>query len=470
MNNPLISILLVNHNGEEFLEDCILSIQKNTFIKNAEIIVVDNNSNDSSLKILEKYKSYIKIIKSKKNLGFADGNNLAFSKSKGDFIVLLNTDTMVEADWLENIYKPFKNKKIGITTSKLLLKQKYLSLNIKSDVVTKAEVDGSNESIPVGIIIQDLICTNKNNKITSWYDSGFYPSNDQTLNTKWCTEKSKILIPTDEKKLNFKLIIHGPPSENKIKFSFKISIGTQNIINDFIYTNSVKQYEFSTSALKYQNQVISLVQNAGSNLLLDGYSKDRGSLIKQKDNEKIEFYEEDSEYFQKNKKVLSSCGAACMIRRSIINDIDLFDGSFFMYYEDSDFSLRAWRQGWDILYVANAIVHHVHKGSSKKKANHFFTFLIEKNHMSFMITHYPLKQVLIQLLILIMRTIYFYIKYMVYSYSKNYETASKLEISFQARLDALYFLLTNRKRLRFNRSFWKEREIRSFSEAQKQMY
>jgi GT2 family glycosyltransferase len=101
MNKPLISILIVNWNGEKIISDCLNSLRKQNY-KNIEIIINDNNSSDNSIEVIKKYKE-VKLIKSKDNYGFAGGNNIAVKKAKGKYVLLLNTDTEVTKDFLENL-------------------------------------------------------------------------------------------------------------------------------------------------------------------------------------------------------------------------------------------------------------------------------------------------------------------------------------------------------------------------------
>lgn len=91
-----LSILVVNYNGRHLLSDCLISICKSISFT-YEIIVVDNNSIDGSVNfILENYPGVI-LIQNKFNAGFTGGNNQAASIAKGRFLLLLNTDTVVNS-------------------------------------------------------------------------------------------------------------------------------------------------------------------------------------------------------------------------------------------------------------------------------------------------------------------------------------------------------------------------------------
>lgn len=90
-----VSIIIVNYNTAELLMNCIDSLKKKTSGLHYEIIVVDNNSSDNSVKQLKANFSDVIVIESKVNLGFGKGNNLGASYAKGEFLFFLNSDTLL---------------------------------------------------------------------------------------------------------------------------------------------------------------------------------------------------------------------------------------------------------------------------------------------------------------------------------------------------------------------------------------
>lgn len=96
MNSKVqLSIVIVNYNSGSYALDCIRSLQGQTGII-FEIILVDNASQDNSVELLrDELGSSIQLIESKENLGFGRANNLAASYAKGEFLLLLNPDTVV---------------------------------------------------------------------------------------------------------------------------------------------------------------------------------------------------------------------------------------------------------------------------------------------------------------------------------------------------------------------------------------
>lgn len=115
---PKISIIVLTFNNLNINKLCINSILEKTAYPNYELIVVDNNSSDGTreyLMELSKENSNIIVILNEENIGFAAGNNVGIKEADGDYIVLLNNDTIVTRGWLTALSKHMENdNKIGM--------------------------------------------------------------------------------------------------------------------------------------------------------------------------------------------------------------------------------------------------------------------------------------------------------------------------------------------------------------------
>ena len=115
--NIKVSVIIVNWNGKQHLEECLTSLSKQTF-KAFETILVDNGSADGSIEFVEEHFPIVKIIKLNYNNGFCRGNNIGLQHARGDFIALLNNDTLVDMHWLEELYRAMtKHSHVGICAS-----------------------------------------------------------------------------------------------------------------------------------------------------------------------------------------------------------------------------------------------------------------------------------------------------------------------------------------------------------------
>lgn len=143
LNKPFVSVIVLNYNGRRFLEDCLTSLDKQSY-SNFEVIFVDNGSTDNSVDFIKKKFPCVKLIENKKNLGFATGNNKGIKISSGKYIVTLNNDTKADRTWLENLVNVAEsNNNIGMCASKIYFFHNSnlidsVGVNIYPDGMTRA--------------------------------------------------------------------------------------------------------------------------------------------------------------------------------------------------------------------------------------------------------------------------------------------------------------------------------------------
>ena len=123
-----LSVVIVNYGTFELTKNTINSILEYSYPFSVEIIVVDNASPDDSLSKLEQYfNDKVKFIPSKTNNGFAAGNNQALKIADSKYILLLNSDTLVWENTLENIYDYMENNPdVGACGCQVLLEDNTL--------------------------------------------------------------------------------------------------------------------------------------------------------------------------------------------------------------------------------------------------------------------------------------------------------------------------------------------------------
>ena len=99
-----ISIVIVSYNVKYFLRQCLQSIYQSDFDGQFEIIVVDNNSLDDSVQMVEQEFEKVRVIKNDENLGFSKANNAGFSAANGKYILILNPDTLISEQTLKKCF------------------------------------------------------------------------------------------------------------------------------------------------------------------------------------------------------------------------------------------------------------------------------------------------------------------------------------------------------------------------------
>lgn len=115
----LVSIVIINWNGIADLKDLLPTLGKVTY-NNFETIIVDHGSTDGSISYIKKNYPKVKLLEKKKNLGFALGNNVGVEVAKGEYVLLLNNDTIVKPNFLDLLVEAIKDKKIGVVQPKII--------------------------------------------------------------------------------------------------------------------------------------------------------------------------------------------------------------------------------------------------------------------------------------------------------------------------------------------------------------
>lgn len=240
------SIVIPTWNGAHLLRQCLLALESlETLPGGYEVIVVDNGSTDGTELVLRREFPQVRFVRSEVNRGFAGGCNLGLRAAGGEYLILLNNDTLPNPDWLRSLVDCADASAAGAVSSKLL----YLR-------------DGD------------------------------------------------------------------------------------------------------------------IINNAGSSLdpESDWPIKDRG------------INEIDEGQYDATDPPTAFCGAAVLLKRSMLEEIGLFDERFFMYWEDGDLSWRASSAGWKTAFAPDAIVRHVHAASSGEGSS-FFRYYANRNRVLILAKH-----------------------------------------------------------------------------------
>ena len=117
----LASVVVLTCNGREHLKECLESLKAQTY-KALEVILVINGSNDGSAEFVrEHFGDFVRIIELPENIGYTGGNNVGLRAARGDHLALLNDDTRLHPDWLENMVEALeKQTDYGMAACKIL--------------------------------------------------------------------------------------------------------------------------------------------------------------------------------------------------------------------------------------------------------------------------------------------------------------------------------------------------------------
>lgn len=389
---PLVSIIIVNYNGKRFLHECLTSIFSLQMPRDHyEVLLVDNYSWDDSVVFTKTNFPQVRIISNTKNLGFSAGNNVGAKHAKGKYLAFLNNDTKVDPLWLPMMVKRIEqSKNIAAVNAKTLLRYPFLELHIQSAVRPKSEYSRSASTSSLGVIVESVELHHHTLQHLVQFRRGF----DEQEKERWTTGDGVVVLPyyPGEQTLRCTLTLRLPKGRFPYTTPVSFMIGDRSIANSRLACDEVKQWTLTIHAKDVQQYAQFCVQNAGNVVFKDSFGRDYGAVVK----ETTQFYEFDGPFFQKPREILAFCGVGVLMRKEIFDGLGGFDESYFMYYEDTDLSLTMRRCGYTLWYEPKAVIYHMHAGSSGE-GSMFFTFHVERGHLLFLLKHFPLTVVGIQM-------------------------------------------------------------------------
>jgi len=115
------TVAIVNYNTKDFLDKCLSSIYRFDSKYDFKVIVIDNNSDDGSVKMVRNNYPYVKLVVNSKNIGYTAAANQAIKQTDSDFLILLNSDTEVFEGSIDRIIEYLKNNtKVGVVGPKTI--------------------------------------------------------------------------------------------------------------------------------------------------------------------------------------------------------------------------------------------------------------------------------------------------------------------------------------------------------------
>lgn len=137
---PLVSIILVSYNSATIIKNCLQSLRQFNQSIPVEIIVVDNASQDGSPAIIEQYFPEVNLLKETVNHGFGKGNNIGAKVAQGEFILFLNTDTILTSDFLPSLLEVMQqDNQVGIIAPRLVNRDGSLQISTSPAISIKGE-------------------------------------------------------------------------------------------------------------------------------------------------------------------------------------------------------------------------------------------------------------------------------------------------------------------------------------------
>ncbi len=239
----MINIIIVTYNAKDKLKRCLESVEKYTKGISYLLTIVDNHSTDGTFEFLKNYKKgNIKVINTKKNLGFCGGANFALRNTHNKFIVLLDDDAEASRGWLTRLYKSIKNEpNVGIVGCKINFPNNRIhcaDYRVKRfQLVGWNEIDGGQRDYirecdaligPCWLMRRDLI------ENVGYFDERFFPSRHEDID--YCLRARlagyKIIYNGRAKVIHHHLCRYGADEQNR-KNTQKFLKKWKNLLHKF---------------------------------------------------------------------------------------------------------------------------------------------------------------------------------------------------------------------------------------------
>ncbi len=153
---PTVSVIVLNYNGREFLDDCFRSLSNLDYLS-YEVIMVDNASTDGSVRYVRERFPWVRVVGLASNCGFSRGNDVGVEHACGKYVAFLNNDIEVEPTWLSELVEGIEeDEKIASCGSKMLFYERRNYVNHAGGAVT---ITGAGYDI--GFMMEDKKDYNK---------------------------------------------------------------------------------------------------------------------------------------------------------------------------------------------------------------------------------------------------------------------------------------------------------------------
>lgn len=371
---PFVSVIVLNYNGAHYLPACLDAMRLQNYPQERyEVIVTDNGSTDDSLALLERQYPWVRLYQNGRNLGFSAANNAAIKNiARGEFFILLNNDTAPEPMWLEEMVKAaLTDPKIAIVTGHLRLFYNQLELRFEAETIVPP-----NDPRQLGVQVFDLdsgAVRGVFQYLDGFYWREYHPSGRPF---RWMKAQARLGVPVpwDGRDLTLKLRLSSGRSDGS-PARVRAFLGDQPLAEWSVAAGEPGEYRLQVPA-SARSLATPLEQNTGSIVFRSGAGRDRGTFVHQSE----VFFETQQGLYEQEEEVFAGCGAAMLFRRSALEDFGYLDDDFFMYYEDTDISWRAWLFGWKVVYAPQALVRHIHCGTNKEWSPDFI-YKTERNRL-----------------------------------------------------------------------------------------
>ncbi len=346
---PTVGVVVVNYGGGEVTLDCLRSILASDWPADSlRVVLVDNPvdgalTSDGVAARIEGALPRVQVVRSTRNLGFAGGCNLGMRVvADTDFVALVNNDATVTPGWLGPLVAALEaDASRGAACPKILFASPFVDVRLH----TPTHRRGRGDRRDLGVRLAGARVAGANVWSTAKLVHGFWglePTAADEPGAQWtrATAHLRLPVPADGSAHTGALRL-GADTPTTIT----VSSGDETVVLDVGTTPAWHDIPLG-------GPPFDVVNNAGSVIGADGQAADRG------------FGEPDDGQFAEAADVDAWCGAAVLLARAYVDDVEGFDERLFLYYEDVELSVRGRGRGWRYRYVPESVVRHLHSATT----------------------------------------------------------------------------------------------------------
>lgn len=375
---PQVSIVTVNLNGEEYLEGLLSSLEAQSH-PSFEILLVDNGSTDRSVELVRHCFPRVRVIEAGENLGFAGGNNLGFREAQGDYLALINNDTVVERDWLSHLMEVAEGTpEVGGVGPKILFARPFAEVTLTAESPQLGQ-----PGLPSGELAPSLLFSETSGFEGCSYQkpifySGFGMVRDlEGERGRELEEKAIVFLPVEEGADSGRLMLRlrggAPGATLGAPQSVRVAVGGTEVATLEV-GEGWRDQAVEVPADLVRRSRFEVINNAGSFLEPSGRAGDRG------------IFEPDRGQLDAAEEVTALCGCSMLLPKRVLDEVGFFDQELFMYYEDTELSWRIRKAGYRLWYQPASRVRHFHAATSGE-GSPFFQFLVARNRILMLVRH-----------------------------------------------------------------------------------
>jgi len=369
-----VSVVTVNFNGRRHLEGLLGALQAQTY-RDFEVLLVDNASTDGSAELVERRFPAVRLLRSEHNLGFTGGNNLGIAEARGEWVALLNNDTLPEPDWLLRLVEAATaSPGVAGVGSKILFARPFVPVELAVSTMSPA-----GDSRHLGVFVAERSgfegCDYGKRIFASGFHGGERIGEHQG---RWTTRQSVVYLPVESLDRPAELVLRlwggqEAPSVRRLT----VSIGEAEVAAHEVGQGWL-EVGLTVPAALLGAAGFDVVNNAASFLEPDGRAGDRG------------IFEPDRGQYDTAEDVAALCGCSMLLSKAALDAVGGFDPDYFMYFEDTELSWRLRDAGYRLRYEPASVVRHFHASASVEWSP-LFNFLVSRNRILMLVRHARLR-------------------------------------------------------------------------------